>query len=138
MTSVCARCLIMKEQVSPLNDGVLSHGVCREHELELLVAGNLATTDEAAELAALRADYVEVTARVPGHVADRLRQLCAALERNLGRAPDMRLVAGQALARDLNRGEYETVPSAVYASVPTAQDIIAARAQIVLRPQEEP
>jgi hypothetical protein len=118
MTTVCARCLLLKQQVSPLKDGELSHGLCREHELETLVAGGMATIAESEELAAIRADYVELSVRVPGHVADRLRALGAVLEREAGRPADLRLVAGLALARDLNRGDYETVPTAVYLITP--------------------
>lgn len=120
MISACAKCLVMKLQVSPLNESEVSHGLCREHELETLAASGLASVQEAEELAQLRAGYVELTVRVPGLVADRLRDLGAALERETRRPVDLRLVGGLALARDLNRADYEKVPLTVYQLAPRA------------------
>ncbi len=135
LTTVCMRCLLLKHQVGRIQAdtqaGELSHGICREHELEMLLAEGTATVAEQAELAEIRAGYLDLTVRVPGYVADRLKALCAELERHAGRAPDARLVAGLALARDLNRGEYDETPLNVYAAPQSADPAASV-------PREEP
>lgn len=131
MTVVCSHCLVLKQQMSPMDDGIISHGLCREHELELLIAGELATPLELEELAALRAQHVELTVRVPAHVAARLRELCAAAA-SVGRGVDPIAAAGVALSREINRTEYESVPPAVYSS-----PVLAAFGAILLRAKLE-
>lgn len=131
MTTVCSRCLLMKSQVSPLNDGVISHGLCREHKLEALLAADLATLPEIEEFESLREEYVAMTVRVPSRVAARMRALTAVMTRCGGPAPDLSIIGGLALAREINRSEYEPFPFQVYSPIITSFQALAVRAQLI-------
>lgn len=107
MTSVCSVCLALVTQVSPIKDGEVSHGLCREHELAALISGGMCTAEEVAEYSAIRAGYETLTVQVPPHVAAILRAVCALAERHSSRPADAALLAGVALSRQLNKMEYE-------------------------------
>lgn len=109
MTSACSVCLLMLRQISPINDGRISHGLCKEHALAMLIAGGMCTIEEVGEYAGLRCEYETLTVKVPPHVAAGLRALSTAVEYSSGRSADPELLAGLALARELNRMEYEPV-----------------------------
>jgi len=114
MTSACSVCLVMLTQVSPIKDGEVSHGLCREHELAALIAGGMCTAEEVEEYSGLRAKYETLTVTVSPHVAAILRDLCAAAARSSCRPTDSDLVAGVALSRQLNKMEYERYSLCAY------------------------
>lgn len=114
MTSACSVCLALVTQISPIKDGEVSHGLCREHELAALIAGGMCTAEEVEEYSCLRSKYETLTVQVPPHVAAILRDLCAAVARSSSRPADSDLVAGVALSRQLNKMDYEKFPLCAY------------------------
>lgn len=97
-----------------MDDGLVSHGLCREHELSALISAGVCSIQELAEYSQLRSQYETITLKVAPQVNSLLRALCASVEAAGGRAADPDAIAGLALARQLNRIEYEKYPLNAY------------------------
>lgn len=103
LTTVCASCLALLNEVSPMPESRLSHGVCRYHELRALVENHQAGPDELREYAEYARDTIRIVAEVPRHVAAAIGQLVVDNDRKL----PFEQVAGLALTREVNRASWE-------------------------------
>ena len=110
MKTICAYCQALISQVSPLEDGIVSHGACHICALRLLKRGGLATPEEMRELAAIEAaaEPTVISVQVPATVAAAL-----AVDAAAAREP-FAVVAGRVLVAALNRREHDDYEPAIY------------------------
>ncbi len=106
MITICAVCLELITQVSPLAESRVSHGLCRLHSLEFIERAGMTTEAEAAELKDLLSKRVEITAIVPASVANALEARRQLDEVNAGRSYQFSETAGMLLTREANRTEW--------------------------------